>query len=336
MESGTQNSGGRAIARVILAALAGIVLALALVQLAEAAGESTGWRLRIKDAAVVRGDAVLLGEIADPVGPLDPALWQKLAASRLWESPPEGRPVSMTKPKLQQAMAAYAGELSALCIYPASITLQRGGAILYEDDLRSLVVKTLTPHLGRLPGEASFSDFRLPASVFLNHSGQNVELEGPFDLVPGRCTLRLAVKEMDGVVVRRLTGTVFVDIWANVPTASSPMNRGDILSPGQITFERKNLAHLREAPWDGKGGPWRVVRPIGAGQTIHVGDLGVVPAVTRGATVTMLYEGKNFRLAIPGEAMADAAIGESVAVRNLQSKKQVYGVVRDGLTVVVR
>jgi flagella basal body P-ring formation protein FlgA len=322
--------------RIVLAALLGVVMGLCAARLAAADEGSIAWRLRIKDAAVVQGDLVTLGELADPVGPMDAATWQKLAASELWPSPPQGKPMNMTRPKLQQAMAAYAGEVSSLCLYPASVTLQRGGAILYEDDLRAIVVKTLTPHLGMMAGEASLSDLRVPGSVFLSHGGQKVELEGPFSLIPGRNSLRFSVREMDGVLVRRLTGTVFVDLWANVPTAASPLNRHDTLMPGQIAFERRNLAQLRDMPWDGTGGPWRVLRPIGAGQPILHGDLGVVPAVKRGSTVTMVYEGSNFRLTVPGEALGDAALGESVAVRNLQSKTQVYGVVRDNLTVVVR
>jgi flagella basal body P-ring formation protein FlgA len=36
-----------------------------------------------------------------------------------------------------------------------------------------------------------------------------------------------------------------------------------------------------------------------------------------------------------GEAMADADPGATVAVRNLQTKKQVYGIVKDGSTVEI-
>ena len=323
------------------AVFAAVVLLLGLLlhecaAAAEGGQDRLAFRLRLREAAVVAGETVTLGEIADPIGPMEPGLWAKLAASPLWPAPAEGRPMNITRPKLQQAMAAYAGELSSLCIYPASMTVQRGGAILREDDLRSLVVKTLTPYIRNLPGEAELTDFRLPGSIFLSHAGQRVELEGADTIGAGRNSLRFAVKEMDGVIVRRLTGSVFIDLWSDVPCAASPMNRNDTLMPGQVRFERKNLAYMRDTPWDGKGGPWRVLRPLGIGQPILQSDLAVVPAVKKGATVTMVYEGKNFHLAIPGEALGDAALGESVAVRNLQSKKQVHGVVRDPLTVVVR
>ena len=322
--------------RMLCYALLGVLLGMAMADMSRAADLNVAWRLRLKEAAVVAGPNVTLGEIADPVGAIDPKDWSRLAATVLWSSPSEGRPMNMTRPRLQQGMAAYAGELSALCIYPGSMTVQRGGAVLGEEALRAIVVKALTPQLGNLPGESSMQDFRLPAFVFLTHAGQKLELEGPLALVPGRISLRLAVKELDGEVVRRLTGSVFVDSWMEVPCAASPLNRDEIMGPERVTFVRKNLAHLKDEPWNGKGGPWRVMRAIGTGQPILQTDLSVVPAVKKGSTVTMLYESGSIRLSMQGEAMSDGAPGESIAVRNLQSKKQTRGIVRDGLTVVVR
>lgn len=297
---------------------------------------NNGWRLKIRDAAVVRGENVLLGEIAEPIGPLDPEIWERLGGSVLWPSPSAGRPMNMTRPKIQQAMAHYAGELSSMCIYPASMTIQQGGSVLDGEALRSLVVKTLTPQIRTLPGDASLQDFRLPAALFLSHEGQVAELERPVELIPGRISLRIVVKEPDGSVVRRVTGTVFLDLWAQVASAAVPLNKDEALTPERVTFTRKNLAHMKGTVWDGKGGPWRMQRAVPAGQPIFQTDVSVIPTVQKGATVTMVYEGRNFTLSIPGMALSDGARGETIAVRNLQSKKELRATVRDGLTVVVR
>jgi flagella basal body P-ring formation protein FlgA len=321
--------------RLARSALTGLVLGIFAAGAALAA-EPLGWRLKLKEAAVVAGPDVLLGEIAAPVGEIAPEAWARLAPTRLWPSPPEGRPMNMTRPRLQQGMAAYAGELSALCLYPGSMTLQRGGAVLDEADLRALAVKTLTPLLRQLPGDNSMQDFRLPGFLFLSHARQKVELEGPLVPAPGRMGLRFAVRELDGSVVKRATGSVFVDSWAEVPCAASPLNKDELLGPERVSFARRNLAQLRDAPWDGRGGPWRVMRAIGTGQPIAQSDLRVVPTVRKGAPVTMVYQSGALRLTAPGEALSDGAAGESIAVRNLQSKKQLQAIVRDGLTVVVR
>ncbi len=176
----------------------------------------------------------------------------------------------------------------------------------------------------------------MPSALFLSRHDQTVELEGPFDLVPGRLSLRIAVKDPDGSGVRRVTGTVFLDVWAEVPCAGVALNKDEVLTPERVTFVRKNLAHIKGAVWDGRGGPWRMQRPVGLGSPIMQTDVSVIPTVQKGATVTMVYEGKNFTLSVPGEAMSNGAFGETITVRNLQSKKQLRATVRDGLTVVVR
>ena len=49
----------------------------------------------------------------------------------------------------------------------------------------------------------------------------------------------------------------------------------------------------------------------------------------------MLYEGKYVRLTLQAEALSDGSAGETIPVRNLQSRKEIYGLVRDSSTVVV-
>jgi flagella basal body P-ring formation protein FlgA len=300
--------------------------------------QDSPWRLRILEAAVVRDSVVALGEIAVPVGEIDPALWQKLAETRLWASPEEsGRPMNLTRPRLQQAMVESMGsDFAALCLYPPSLVIQRAGSVLDAAEVQAVVVKALTPYLASLPGEALLSDFRLPNTVFLAHPKQTLLVETPQNFVPGRLSLRLTVRELDGSVVKRLTGTVFVECWATVPCANTPLNRDETLDPGKITFMRKNLALLRgERIWDGKGGPWRLTRAVLPDQPILLGDLTHLPTVSKGSKITLVYQGQSVRLSAKAEALADGVKGENIPVRNLSSRKQLYAVVWDENTAVI-
>lgn len=296
------------------------------------------WRVRILDAAVVQGPSVLLGEIAVPAGPMPNGLWEQLKNHELWLSPEEeGRPVNLTRPKLQQAMVAGMGRsFAVLCLYPPSITLQRGGKLYDGPSVQELTVKTLAPYLSNLPGEASFSDFRLPANIFVSSATQTFELEDPLKVAPGRLSLRFAIREVDGSVVRRITGNVFVDCWAPVACVTAPVNKGEVLGPELITYKSKNLAYLRDEPWDGRGGPWQVIRPIGLDQPILQSDLTYVPTVKKGKVIKLVFESGTVRLVATVEAMADGVSGETIPVKNLQSKRQVYAVVQDENTVLAR
>lgn len=295
------------------------------------------WRLRIVEAATVQGDMVTLGEIATPVGNIPAETWKRLSAMELWEAPGEsGKPMNLTRPRLQQVMLGSMGrDFASLCLYPPSLVIQRGGSVLGAAEVQEVVVKSLTPMLATLPGEAMLSDFRLPGTVFLQRSGQYLALDLPQSVSPGRLSLRLEVREPDGSVARKLTGTVMIECWASVPCAAVQLNRGDVLDPSQITFIRKNLAVNKGEIWDGKGGPWRLTRALMPGDPIGLTDLTWVPTVSKGSRITLIYQSNSVRLAVRAEALADGVKGESIPVRNLASKKQIYATVWDGGTAVI-
>jgi flagella basal body P-ring formation protein FlgA len=171
--------------------------------------------------------------------------------------------------------------------------------------------------------------------VFLEHAGQELVLEPLQKIVPGRVGLRLLVLELDGSVKQRLTGSVYVDCWVEAPCSTVILNRDDLLDHNHVTFKRMNLANLRGEPWDGLGGPWRVIRPIAVEQVIYQNDLAYLPTMRKGSTVTLIYEGKNIRLTAQAVALADGMAGESIPLRNLQSRKEIYGVILDATRVMI-
>ncbi len=300
-------------------------------------GEDRPWRIRFLEAVVVTGPDVLLGEVAVPVGDMPSEQWRDMSQRRLWPSPPEGgKPRNMTRPKLQEAVVKYMKDLAPYCLFPGSMAIQREGVVIDRAALHDFVVRSLTPYLGGLAGEASLSDIRAPQYVFLSNSNQQLVFEPLKKVAPGRVSFRMTVRELDGKVVQKLTGSALVDCWVEVPCAAMPLNRGDMLEPDRITFVRTNLAGLKGNVWDGRGGPWRVLRPLSLKQVIYQTDLGTIPTVQKGHNVTLLYEGGTVALSVPAEAMEDGVVGESIQVRNLQSKKQVYAVVRDATTVVIK
>ena len=301
-----------------------------------AAAKEAPWRIRFLDAAVVNGPVVTLGEVAVPVGDIPPGTWEELSRRELWPAPPEGgKAMHMTRPKLQEAIMATMRDLAPYCLFPGGMALQRGGRLMGKDDIQRLIDKELAPLLASLPGETVLKDYRIPQYIFLDHGGQELGLEAPKRVSPGRLGLRLLVRELDGSVRQRLTGSVFLDCWAEVPCATAIMNREDLLDHTKITFKRMSLAGLRSDPWDGLGGPWRVMRPIGVDQVVYKSDLANIPTVRKGSAVNLIYSGRNIHLTMRAEALADGVAGETIPVRNLQSRKEIYGIVRDAATVVV-
>ena len=294
------------------------------------------WRLKILSAAVTNSDMVLLGDIAVPLGQMGQDTWAQLRVQQLWPAPPEeGKPLQISHSRLSQALRQALGkDVAGRCILPSSLVIQRGGLVFHEEDLRSYVVKSLTPQLSAMPGQVELSDFRLPDYIFLAHAQQRVQLE-PGKLSPGRVPLRFAVQEVDGNVLRRISGTVNLTLWITAPAASRPMNKGEALAAESVTFMKVNASQLRDLPWDGRGGPWQVNRALNTGEPILQSDLVSQLMVRRGDVVNLIYIKGNLRIATQAQALADGEPGATIAVRNLQTKKQVYAIVKDGSTVEI-
>ena len=299
-------------------------------------GARDAWRLRVREAAVVREAVVRLGDIADPLGNMPRGEWERLAAVPLWPAPETpGKPLQINRQRLGDALRKALGEVADACLLPNSLAVQRDGAVLLEEDLRSLVVKTLTPQINLLGGHGELTDFRLPAYAFTAHYGQSVVLEAG-DVAPGRISLRFAVREMDGAAVRRFSGSVFLNLWMDVPCPVRPLGKGEAVTPDVITFMSCNLAYQKGAVWDGRGGPWQTVRSLGASQPILASDLTPLSAVHRGDKLTLVYTRGNVRISAMVEALEEGGPGDTIAVRNLDSKKQIYATVLDADTVTTK
>jgi flagella basal body P-ring formation protein FlgA len=297
---------------------------------------SDGWRAMVRSVACVRGPDVLLGEIADPVGTMDRRTWQTLKTVKLWKaSDRRGRPVTIDRDKLLEVLRYYMGDMVRNLVLPSQLTVQTGGTVVSGEELESAVVEFLTPRAMDLSEDFEFRNLRLPLHYFFPNTYDKLVVELDGDLRPGTNTVKLRGVSPDGRTVSTKAGSVFVDVWKAVPVAAKPLNRFERVTSENVTFMRMNLAYNPDL-WDGTGGPWRMARTLGRSQPFSMSHLEQVPPVEKGEVVTLVYQGKRIRLTMKAEALGDAAKGQQVSVRNLQSNKVILATVIDSDTVMVR
>lgn len=290
----------------------------------------------IHPVAAISGTHVTFGDIASPLTPQGRAKWANLSGQQLWPAPENGRTITLSRDRFADMLRQYMGNTASVCRVPSQVVLQGGGQVIFEEELRSRVVTFLTPQARLLGEEIALRDYRLPSHIFLSHIQEELAIELTRPLQPGRNSVRFLIHAADGNIVRRLTGTFFLDVWRAVPCATRPLNSGTQLGPEDMAFQRKNLAYLREPPWNGLGGPWQLRSPVGMDQTIFFSALQPLPAVRKGDQVLLVYEGDLVRLQILAQAMADGAIGETIPVRNLQNNNEILARIQNFETVVVR
>lgn len=331
----TNRPTGRAARLPFLAAACLLCATLFPAALSQAGDE--GFRLVIKTAACVERDVVRLKDVAEVHGAIAPHLWASLGETELFKAP--GRtdhPIVVERTRLRELLFNALGDTAYSCILPPRLTVQRGGRLIDQGELERRAVAFLTLRAEHLGGEAEFKDFHLPEFILLPDDFDRLEFEPPQHLRAGRVSFRIKIVSVSGRVARQIAASGFLNLWKYVPCAARPLNRLDHVPPESVTFLRKNLAYLGGEPWDGQGGPWRIMISLGASQPIYAEALEPVPVVSKGDKVTLVYAGEKVTLQAPAEAMADGGPGRRIPVRNLQTKATIQATVKDSKTVLVR
>lgn len=290
----------------------------------------------VKENVALDADVITFGHIAEPQNSRAAQSWADVENIQLWRAPQPGQRIVLTREQVMARLNTVSPDLGRQSIIPREITFQRGARVYNHDELVAMVTEYLRPRINSMGGKVEFRDFRLPTPVYLENAFEKIEIETSTEPAPGRISLRMNIVDAHGSVSKRLTGNVFADVWVTVACASRPLNRGDIVNPGDVSFERKNLAYLRDNVWDGRTGPWRVRSSVGQGQPILMRVLEGIPVVSRGDQVSLVYQGQHVTLSVPVQVLEDGQKGDSIMVRNMRSRKEIVGVVQDGGTVVVR
>ncbi|WP_462323458.1 flagellar basal body P-ring formation chaperone FlgA [Desulfoplanes sp.] len=292
-------------------------------------------RIVFHEFVCVPGENITLGDLAVANGPESSVYMDHFGSVSVAPAPSRpGHRVIVTGAMIRQALEK-AAPVPGACELPYQIQVQRGGRVAGGREIKQRVDKFLTNALAPLKGETVVREYRIPDHIFMDDPEGELGMECPRGVDPGRVSFRINVVGAHGTIARRISASVFVDVWVTVPCANRPLARDRRIGPGEVRFERKNLAYLRSGVWNGRGGPWRVVRPMGTGEVVYEKNIELLPDVIQGARVSLVYDGETIRLEVPAEVMEDGRVGRTVTVRNLQSNKQVLARVKDKNTVVV-
>lgn len=121
----------------------------------------------------------------------------------------------------------------------------------------------------------------------------------------------------------------------NIMTAGRPLPRGKILTAEDISVSQRDAATL---PYGFFVAPEVLVgqqlkRAVRPGDVFSPSMVSAPPLVERGQTVWIAAESGDIKVVVKGEALADAAAGERVRVRNLSSRRTLEAEVTGPATV---
>lgn len=142
--------------------------------------------------------------------------------------------------------------------------------------------------------------------------------------------------------VRLASGRLFgmqgkIDDGTDVPVLTRALKTGDIVAPDDVMFVRMAVSRV---PRGSVSDADRLIgfsakRQLRAGLPLRESDVQKPLVVRKGDAVTMVFRAPGIELTSRGRAMTNGGVGDTVAVVNAQSLKQIDAVVLGAGTVNV-
>jgi flagella basal body P-ring formation protein FlgA len=131
----------------------------------------------------------------------------------------------------------------------------------------------------------------------------------------------------------RVSGTLYETV--EVVTLARALSRGEAVRPNDVTIERRPKAEVTDAVrrTDAIGQAAR--RELRAGQFLRTADLMKPELVSRGDSVTLVFEGPGVKVTMQAKALEAGTQGDLVQVLNPQSKRVVQATVDGPGRVVI-
>jgi flagellar basal body P-ring formation protein FlgA len=114
---------------------------------------------------------------------------------------------------------------------------------------------------------------------------------------------------------------------ARVLVTIRPLARYEIVRSGDVMLADRDVAGVLGDYLTGAGAAVgkRMKRAVGPGIALTRAMVQNQPVIHRGDNVTILAEGGGIAVRVAGEALSDAAAGDTVRVRNIQTRRVVEG-----------
>lgn len=304
-----------------------VITLTALLAAATAAAQTAdSFRPRLRAEAIVRGEAVRIGDVVDNAG--------VVANIPIFRAPDLGESGAVSAASIADAVRAHA--IVGLDTAGLSeVTVTRASRAIAAQDVERELARSIA-------AQYSLGDARQVAVTFDRELRTlHVEPSARADIRIGRIGYDGRSGRFDAIIepaggrTLRLTGTAFAA--AEAITITRSLSRGEVIKAGDISIERRPKA---EVVPDSFGVAEIVVgmtakQSLRAGQVLRHADLAKPEMVQRDAPVTLHYEVPGIILTVRGKAMEGGAEGDVISVINLQSKRTVQGTITGAGRVVV-
>jgi flagella basal body P-ring formation protein FlgA len=286
--------------------------------------------LELRRQAEVTSAGVFLDEIAWSTNVVVPHI-PIIAALRF------GQTLTLSRKQIEAALARTTDAAFTNCLGAETVRITRRVRALEEDELKQLLSASLQSDFIKERGELELR-FARPW-VAANVPDESLKLK--LIEMPTTGVAPLFVCRFELATTNETIGSWQVSlqakVWREVWISRAPLRRGALLADADLIRERRDVLTLREVPAD-----FAVIEPgietaeyVAANAPLLARSLKIKPAVRRGQSVAATIVDGALAISMKVEVLEDGVPGQSIRIRNPQTKRELRGKVQNEQAIFV-
>lgn len=286
--------------------------------------------IRVKESVTVKGDSILLGEIASFDPDNDPRI-AEMAAIEVASAPSPGNEFSLKSHFLNNKIRSAVGNKEDISVKaPENLTVRRSAQFVSDSRLQEIFKGYILERSPWPEKRMTFERINTPGSIALPEGELHwtVKETGNHSYA-GNVPLVLSLM-VDGKLIRTVSLSGKVSVSQGGVKTARRIERGQLISRDDLIPVTENSSRLRKdllTDIDEALGK-RSVRSIQAGQMITAEMIEDPPLVSKGNRVLIKAENKEIRITVTGTVLEDGRMGDQVKVVNSSSGKEIFATVK--------
>lgn len=286
-------------------------------------------RIAVKERATVRGEKVLLGDIAR-FQPADGERVRRMKRLEVASSPPPGRTATLSDRFLMYRLYAELKREEGIKVkIPKQLLVERECVTIGVGQQKRIFRQYVLEHASWPPEKIHFERIRVAYPIRLPSGRVDWEVKGPARVRAGDLSV-VVVFRVDGVPQRKISLSGRISVDQCVVKAARALRAGTVLTAEDlftVTERRIRPAGNVFGSSEGLMG-MRITRGLRAGEPVTKQMVEPVPLVLKGRRVLIKAENEQIRITTFGKALQDGARGDQIRVVNLSSGKEIHATVK--------
>jgi flagella basal body P-ring formation protein FlgA len=314
-----------------------LILLIAAIIILAALSPVSGLEITVMQNAVVKGDTICLGDIAQ-FDPASDGRVSKLKGVEISTSPASGSEIIIRKDLMIYKVNPYiSGDKDILVRMPENLVVRRSAQFISAGRMEEIYMGYIKENSGWPEDEIRFEDINTPGTIALPEGELQwaVQERRNTDFI-GNVALTIDFS-VDGKIVKKVPVSGKIGVRRETVKAAAKIERGRIISVDDIILVNENSLHNRKdyivSKEDIVGK--RALRTIQADQAILSNMIENPPLVKKGDKVIIRAENPHLTITAAGEALQDGRTGDQVEVLNIQSGRKIFATVKESGIVEV-